>query len=272
VSAPQYDEIGKWSEVKLDIVRRYATEYSKILSKESVVRRHLYIDAFAGSGVHRSKTTGEYVAGSPLNALYVQPPFSEYHFIDLDDKRVEQLIALSSARSDVTVHQGDCNQILLNDVFPRCAYTDYARGLCLLDPYRLNLDWQILETAGQMESIEVFYNFMISDANRNVLWHNPEKVRQSQKDKLTRVWGDESWRDAAYRTQKGLFGDIEEKSTNDRVVAAFQKRLRKVAGFRYVPDPIPMRNSNGATIYYLFFASPNSTGAKIVEYIFGIHR
>lgn len=123
-----------------------------------------------------------------------------------------------------------------------------------------------------MGSIEVFYNFMISDANRNVLWHNPENVRQSQKDKMTRAWGDESWREAAYRTQKGLFGDIEEKSTNDRVVAAFQKRLREVAGFRYVPDPIPMRNSNGATIYYLFFASPNSTGAKIVEYIFGLHR
>jgi three-Cys-motif partner protein len=113
---------------------------------------------------------------------------------------------------------------------------------------------------------------MIVDANRNVLWHNPDRVRQSQKDKMTIAWGDESWRDAAYRTQKGLFGDIEEKTTNERVIAAFQKRLRDVAGFQYIPDPLPMRNSAGATVYYLFFASPNRTGARIVGDIFRKHR
>jgi len=31
-------------------------------------------------------------------------------------------------------------------------------------------------------------------------------------------------------------------------------------------------NSLGATIYYLFFASPNQTGKKIVEHIFEKHR
>jgi three-Cys-motif partner protein len=123
-----------------------------------------------------------------------------------------------------------------------------------------------------MGSIEIFYNFMIVDANRNVLWHNPDQVKQSQKDKLTNAWGDESWRAAAYRTERGLFGDIEEKVTNDQVVSAFQKRLREVAGFKYVPNPLPLRNSNGATIYYLFFASPNRTGSKIVEDIFSKYR
>ena len=32
--AMPYDEIGYWSEVKLDIVRDYAAEYSKILSAQ----------------------------------------------------------------------------------------------------------------------------------------------------------------------------------------------------------------------------------------------
>lgn len=268
---PAYDQIGYWSEIKLDIVREYASTYSKILAKQPSISRHLYIDAFAGWGLHVSKTTGEFVAGSPLNALHVTPPFSDYHFIDLDDRRVESLQQISAERSDVTVHHGDCNAVLLNDVFPQCKYSDFARGLCLLDPYRLNVDWRVLETAGQMESVEVFYNFMILDANRNVLWHNPDRVRQSQKDKMTNAWGDESWRDAAYRKQKGLFGDIEEKATNERVIAAFQKRLHDVAGFQYVPDPMSMRNSSGATVYYLFFASPNEIGARIVEHIFHKH-
>ncbi len=32
MGSPKIDEIGPWSEVKLDILKRYAVEYSKILS------------------------------------------------------------------------------------------------------------------------------------------------------------------------------------------------------------------------------------------------
>ncbi len=77
----EFDEIGYWSEIKLDIVRDYAA-YSKILSAKSLP--HIYIDAFAGAGQHVSKETGEFIPGSPLNALDVYPPFREYHFIDLN--------------------------------------------------------------------------------------------------------------------------------------------------------------------------------------------
>ncbi len=31
---PKIDEIGPWSEVKLEILKRYATEYSKILANQ----------------------------------------------------------------------------------------------------------------------------------------------------------------------------------------------------------------------------------------------
>lgn len=57
----KYDEIGYWSEVKLEIVRKYASAYSTILSKQQYIKRHLYIDAFAGAGVHISKHTGDFV-------------------------------------------------------------------------------------------------------------------------------------------------------------------------------------------------------------------
>jgi hypothetical protein len=56
---------------------------------------------------------------------------------------------------------------------------------------------------------------------------------------------------------------------NQMIAEAYRKRLKEVAGFKYVPEPIPMRNSKNAVVYYLFFASPNETGAKIVGEIFG---
>ena len=55
--ALRFDEIGYWSELKLEIVKKYASAYSTILAKQSVVKAHLYIDAFAGAGTHLSKTT-----------------------------------------------------------------------------------------------------------------------------------------------------------------------------------------------------------------------
>jgi hypothetical protein len=33
-----------------------------------------------------------------------------------------------------------------------------------------------------------------------------------------------------------------------------------------------MRNTAGATVYYLFFASPNKTGGKIVKQIFDKYK
>ncbi len=131
---PQFDEIGYWSEVKLEIVRKYATAYSTIMQAQRAIRRHIYIDAFAGAGVHLSQETGKFVPGSPLNALAVQPPFREYYLIDIDAKRVGSLRKLIGARTDVHLHQEDCNKVLLEKVFPHVQFKQYRRGLCILDP------------------------------------------------------------------------------------------------------------------------------------------
>jgi three-Cys-motif partner protein len=265
------DEIGDWSEVKLEIVKKYATAYSKLITATPEIRKHIYIDAFAGAGVHISKKTGAFVAGSPLNAAAIVPPFSEIHIVDLDRGRAQALHGLTAEYKHVTVYEGDANELLLK-IFPRCRYEDYARGLCLLDPYKLAVDWNVLETAGHMRSIEVFYNLMIMDANMNVFLHREEDVRQDQIERMNKVWGDETWREAAYVKFPGLFKEEKEKAPNESVAEAFRKRLQQVAGFKFVPSPIPMRNRNGAVIYYLYFASPNKTGAAIVESIFNKFR
>lgn len=268
----KYDVIGYWSEIKLDIVREYAAAYATIMSRQRSISKFCYIDAFAGSGQHISKTTGGFVPGSPLNALSIDPPFTEFHLIDIDGDKIEELTRVVGSRSDVTVYDEDANQVLLEKVFPRCRYEDYHRGLCLLDPYALTVDWKVIETAGKMRSVEIFFNFMIMDANMNVLKKNPDSVDEDQAARMDKTWGDRSWREIAYQKIRGLFGDIEKKTDNETVADAFRKRLKDVAGFKYVPAPIPMRNEQGATVYYLYFASPNETGDRIVRSIFNKYR
>ena len=57
----KYDEIGEWSEIKLEIIKEYAGAYTNILSKMPWCTGYAYIDAFAGAGRHRRKTTGEFI-------------------------------------------------------------------------------------------------------------------------------------------------------------------------------------------------------------------
>ena len=61
----EYDEIGIWSEVKLAIIKEYASAYTTIMEayrRERIRRlRWIYIDAYAGPGYHLSKTSGEVV-------------------------------------------------------------------------------------------------------------------------------------------------------------------------------------------------------------------
>lgn len=267
-----YDEIGYWSEIKLDIIKEYASAYSRILSSQITPQfYHLYMDAFAGPGKHISKSTGEFVPGSPENALFVEPPFKEYHFIDLDKQKVESLELMAGSRKDVHIYLGDCNQVMLNNVLPRAKYEDYRRALCVLDPYGLHLDWEVISIAGQMKSVEIFLNFPVADMNRNVLWRKTEGVSPVQIRRMNRFWGDDSWRKEAYvpSRQIKIFGEEElEKTSNERIAEAFRKRLIEVAGFANVPRPIAMRNSQNTIVYYLFFASQKPVAEDIVKYIF----
>lgn len=266
------DKIGPWSEVKLDIVREYARAYSRILSGQKKPKlHHVYIDAFAGAGIHLSRSSKGFVAGSPLNALNVNPPFAEYHFIDINQSRVGSLQQVAQQRPNVFVHEGDCNRVLLDEVFPKVQFKDYRRGLCLLDPYGLHLDWKVIYTAGQMKSVEIFLNFPIMDMNMNVLKHDPESVPTEQAERMTRFWGDESWKSAAYSTSGNLFG-YEEKTDNETVTKAFRERLLDVASFKHVSQPLAMRNSRDAVVYYLYFASPKPVALDIVKDIFKKHE
>jgi three-Cys-motif partner protein len=264
----QFDQVGTWSEIKLAIIREYAKAYSTILSAQtSVPFSHVYIDAFAGAGQHISKSSHELIPGSPLNALAIKPRFDEFYLIDIKPEKIDNLRELTGSRKDVHLYQGDCNEILLRDVFPRVQYADYRRGLCVLDPYGLHLDWKVIAAAGQMKTLDVFLNFPVQDMNRNVFWRNPDLVDESQIQRMNVFWGDESWRNIVYDTTRNLFG-FPEKEPNEIIAEAFRKRLLEVAAFRHVPDPVPMRNSTGAILYFLFFASQNETAARIARQIF----
>ncbi len=270
----KFDEIGYWSELKLEIVEKYGAAYTKAFANQKGLKKY-YIDAFSGAGVHVSKRTRGQVEGSPARALKVSPPFDHFYFIDMDADKTRYLATLCASRTDVDIHTGDSTPYLTQQLLPTIQYEKYNRALCLLDPYGLHLDWEVMLQAGQSRAVDMFLNFPVMDMNRNAIWRNPDQAPQEGIERMNRFWGDESWKQAAYAEspQHNLFSAPDlVKQSNDSVVAAFRDRLKKVAGFKVVPEPLPMKNSNNAVVYYLFLASPKTVAQKIINDIFEKYR
>ena len=133
-SFAEFDEIGYWSEIKLEIVRDYASAYARILNSKNLP--YIYIDAFAGAGQHISKGTGEFVPGSPQNALNVRPPFREYHFIDLNSQKLDYLQGLATGNSNVRIYEGDCNDVSDSQNFPDPSVRKLSSRSLLIGPVR----------------------------------------------------------------------------------------------------------------------------------------
>lgn len=273
VQSFEFDEVGEWSELKLEILSAYGSAYTKAFAKHSYLKKY-YIDGFCGAGVHISKATKNQIEGSPARALRVEPPFDRFYFIDIDGAKTDYLAQTCTGRNDVEIHTGD-SVTYLKQLLPTIRYQDYKRALCLLDPYGLHLDWEVMRLAGQSGAVDMFLNFPVMDMNRNAIWHDPSNVPKDGVERMTRFWGDESWREVAYADdpQTDMFGDSGKiKQSNDAIVRGFQKRLQNIAGFQYVPEPMPMRNTRNAVVYYLFFASAKPVAENIIKEIFAKHR
>jgi three-Cys-motif partner protein len=266
----KFDEVGKWSIKKLEIIEKYASAYTKVFSKRGQHLKKYYIDGFSGAGLHLEKRTGQRIDGSPTRALKVTPPFDGFYFIDFNKDKTDYLESLCGERSDVTIVHDDAN-VYLRKLLPTIWYEKHNRALCVLDPYGLHLDWDVIELAGKSRAVDLFLNFPVMDMNRNAIWRQPDGAPPEGIERMNRFWGDESWRRAAYAEspQGNLFGGVEEeKQPNRAIVSSFRDRLKEVGGFKYVPEPLPMTNSKNVDVYYLFFASPKPVAETIIKDIF----
>ncbi len=260
------DEIGDWSERKIKIVSDYAKPFSTIMASQGF--RSFYIDGFSGGGVHIRKETGERVLSTARRILEIQPPFDSYYFVDFDETKVAAMERACAGHKNAKALCGDANIMLPETLFPKVRYEKFERGLCFLDPYKMLLSWEVILAAARQRTLELFIHFPTLDVQRNALRANRAKVLEADWNRMTRMWGDETWEGHAFAQTQGLFGPIETKEPIDKVLDAFCARLSRVAGFRHVSKAVAMRNRSNGIVYHLIFASMNPTGLKIATEIF----
>jgi three-Cys-motif partner protein len=280
-------DVGSWAREKLDRLRKYLAAYTTILKEQSHwCKGYVYVDAFAGAGRAVVRGIGptdaplfelevaddgdrrEVIDGSPAVALAITHPFTAHVFVERDPERLAALRRLEAEYGSsrrVRIHEGDCNQYLLDHLIHGPVDWTVWRAVVFLDPFGMQVPWSTLEALGRTRGIEVFVNFPVGMAIQRLLKRSGQ-FTEAERAKLDAYFGDPGWFDAVYLTTPGLFGPDEVRKADDaaeRLVEWYRGRLR--SAFGHVSVPYLVRNSHGGHLYYLLFAGPNRTGAKIAS-------
>ena len=279
-------DVGPWVQEKLECLRKYLQAYTTILSKRKF-KGYFYIDAFAGPGtlkirrqqaddsaqellldvsdhVGQDTDEAEYISGSPHVALELEKPFTDYIFIEIDRERLDQLEGLKKGYENRRIHlrKQDCNDYL-RKLLNETQWTQW-RGVIFLDPFGMQVPWDTIVEIGKTEAIEVFINFPVGMAIQRLLKKSGQ-FTSKERSKLDQYFGTGEWYDLLYERDHDLFGGNVTKiqKSGDILVRWYRERLKDVFG--HVSTAREIQNTRGRPLYYLIFAGPNETGARIAN-------
>jgi three-Cys-motif partner protein len=136
------------------------------------------VDAFAGSGFIKTgakplieepqlfvdfveEESQDFLKGSTVTALEVDPPFKNYLFIERSAERCQDLEKLKErfpdrARSIQVLH-GNANERLLRWVLSRD--WNRTRAVVFLDPYGMQVEWKVIDALGKTHGVDLWLLF-----------------------------------------------------------------------------------------------------------------
>lgn len=266
--SPQLPEVGPWALDKLERLRKYLSAYTTILRKQNL--RYVYIDALAGAGqslLRGDAGARQVLEGSPRVALNIKHPFRHYVFIEKDRARATELRKLKEEYGStrrVTVVEGGCGAYLLDLANKRKQLRGW-RGVVFLDPFGMQVPWEILASLGGTGVFEVILNLPIGMAIQRLMPRQLVKLTAERRARLDGYFGDPGWFDVVYPEDNTLFGleRIKTHGSSKKLVEWYRGRLS--GPFGLVSPAHLVRNTQGGHLYYLIRAGPNATGLKIAS-------
>ncbi|MGP1385821.1 MAG: three-Cys-motif partner protein TcmP [Thainema sp.] len=174
----------------------------------------------------------------------------------------------------IDVRQGNCNEVLCNELVPQLPYASKQRAFVFLDPYGLQVDWETVRQLASTKTCDIFVNFSVMGVTRLLPRdQNPEPAVVNQ---LNKVMGNTNWLTQIYREPPGIqldiFGNPTEPALSRDTIQAewlaslYTEQLQSL--FPHVSRPVLMRNSINSVLYALCLASHNQTAVRITNEIF----
>jgi three-Cys-motif partner protein len=275
---------GDWTERKLRCVEDYLISYRQALKNQKF--RTFYIDAFAGTGYRTlcnaerteeflfpelaDDETQKFIEGSALRALKVEPPFSEYIFVEKSRDKVRTLAQLTEeyqSTRKISLINKEANVFLLD----WCkTVAEFDRAVIFLDPYGMQVNWQTIECLARTEKVDMWYLFPVSAIMR--LLKNDGNIDQKMKEKVNDVLGDDKWFDEAYKPS-GQLSFYENNCLNkvidpEKLNNYLIQKLKTIFCPEGVAEkPLVLKNSKNSVLFLLCFAASNRNGAKLAKRI-----
>ncbi len=208
----------------------------------------------------------------------MEPPFKEYIFIENDSEYARELEQLRdeflSIRPNIHIHNEKADPFLRAWL----QRTDWraTRAVIFLDPYGMQVDWEIIELIGRTQAIDLWLLFPLGVAVNRLLTKSAPPP-QKWADALTRIFGTDAWQQAFYprKKQLTLFGEeeVQAKQADFESIGQFFLQRLQTVFTAVAPNPFVLTNSKNNPLYWLYFASSNRKGAptavKIARDILG---
>ncbi len=255
---------GPWTQLKLDVLRKYLVFYNTALKNKGFKR--IYIDAFAGTGECEisGADESENIAGSASIAIEIDPPFDELVFIEANKGRFRELERLCQGQSAraCRLYNAEANA----RIRALCREEDWSntRAVMFLDPYGLSVEWQTLEEVANTKAIDVWYLFSLSGFYRQAA-RRLDAVDNGKAARLDLCLGTHEWRSVLYEEprQPDMWGNGPDQIREVGVpeMEAFVRgRLKKI--FPTVCEPLHLP-AKGAPLYALYFAVSNPSKSAV---------
>jgi three-Cys-motif partner protein len=268
------DTVGKWSLDKLQCLKEYLEAYSSIMhTQRSWLKGHYYIDAFAGSVTPWDRDSQEYIDGSPLVALKIEPQFDGYYFIEKNSARIRDKIKPLKNQfpsKAIHIHHGDCNDVLLKEIIPQFSMLPSVMGFVFLDPYGIQVCFETIKDIAGAKIFDIFVNFSVMGIYRQLRGKPPVG---NEAKKISQVMGCEDWVSAAYAKNLQLTlldgyepSPIKLNNIASNLAELYRRQLNTC--FPHVSKAIIMRNSKNGPIYALILASHKELAVKKMHEIF----
>lgn len=254
---------GEWTHQKLAILETYLDKFTTVLKKQNF--KLIYIDAFAGTGYveFQEQDAKYFVRGSATIAANISDkPFDKLVFVEKDPVRCAELEYLKQEHSDrhIQIENSDANEFLNN---LKLDWYDW-RGVLFLDPFATEVQWSTIETIAGFNALDTWILFPTFAVARILpTSKKPDQISSKWADRLTTVYGDQSWRDLYRQSpQMDLFGDIEFKRNPgvDWLLSIYKNNLGNLFGDRFLRKSQTLKNSSKSPLFEILFCVGNPRG------------
>ena len=247
---------------KLDAVERYADRYTTALKNFGFTLH--YVDAFAGSGTVRVKEGAgveQQVPGSAVRALEIgDRPFDRLLFVERDPANAGALreeIARRDAQARAEVAEEEANGRLADFASWLGGPAQWQhRAFVFIDPFATDVNWETVEALAKSKRCDVLMLIPLMAVRRLV--KRAGLPRPDHQTALTRIYGNDSWRNLYTRSESGAYSAPGFRA----IVQLYVQRLETV--FVRVVDPErTLGASSERSMFTLLFAASNKRGATV---------